>query len=197
MPQHVHTYTARPFSCCPSLSFSVTHINSPPPQQISVSVAFTVSLTPNHWLPLIWNDSIVKQLKHWKYQIPHTIRGGGGGGGGGGWRLQKSYWQKAIGRQRDWLGERMAEPSVQSRRNKTFAMCPDCRLIAMRILYYTSQPLINKYAWCLTSTETTRLISQLRTGGRGYGTEVGEEPRIGEGDNIPIATLSPPEWFLH
>ena len=41
--------------------------------------------------------------------------------------------------------------------------------------------------WCLTSTETTRLI---RNGEKeeGGGTEVGEE-----GDYIPIATMSPPE----
>ena len=45
--------------------------------------------------------------------------------------------------------------------------------------YYPS-----KSTWCLTSTETIRLI---REGGEG-GIEVG-----GEGDYIPTATLSPPE----
>ena len=40
-----------------------------------------------------------------------------------------------------------------------------------------------KETWCLTSTETIRLI---RKGGKGYGGG-------GRGDYIPIATLSPPE----
>ena len=38
------------------------------------------------------------------------------------------------------------------------------------------------------STETIRLI---RDGEKGVGVEVVEE-----GENIPIATLSPPEWLL-
>ena len=38
------------------------------------------------------------------------------------------------------------------------------------------------------STETTRLIRDKEKGGGGRGMELGEE-----GDNIPIATLSPPE----
>ena len=41
--------------------------------------------------------------------------------------------------------------------------------------------------WCLTSTETIRLIRDGENRGEG-GMEVG-----GEGDYIPIATLSPPE----
>ena len=41
--------------------------------------------------------------------------------------------------------------------------------------------------WCLTSTETIRLIRDGEKGGGG-GTEVG-----GEVDYIPVATLSPPE----
>ena len=44
----------------------------------------------------------------------------------------------------------------------------------------------------LTSTETMRLIRDGEKGGGGKGMEVGEE-----GDYIPIATLSPPESFLH
>ena len=40
------------------------------------------------------------------------------------------------------------------------------------------------------STETIRLIRDGEKGGRGL--EVGEE-----GDYIPIAILSQPEWFLH
>ena len=40
--------------------------------------------------------------------------------------------------------------------------------------------------WCLTSTETTRLIRDGEKGVTGYGGG-------GEGDYIPIATLSPPE----
>ena len=38
---------------------------------------------------------------------------------------------------------------------------------------------VSKYTWCLTSTETMRLIRDGENGG--------------EGDYIPIATLSPPE----
>ena len=44
---------------------------------------------------------------------------------------------------------------------------------------------VSKQTWCLTSTETIRLIMDGEKG------EVG-----GEGDYIPIATLSPPELFL-
>ena len=40
----------------------------------------------------------------------------------------------------------------------------------------------------LNITEAVRLIRDGEKGGRGVGTEVG-----GEGDYIPIATLSPPE----
>ena len=50
---------------------------------------------------------------------------------------------------------------------------------------------VSKLTWCLTSTETIRLIRDGETGG-GRGMEVG-----GEGDYIPIATLSPPECLLH
>ena len=48
----------------------------------------------------------------------------------------------------------------------------------------------SKQTWCLTSTETTRLIRDGEKGGGGGkgDMEVGEE-----GDYIPIATLSPPE----
>ena len=67
--------------------------------------------------------------------------------------------------------ERMAE-SVQSRCNKTVAMCPNCRLIAMRILGYTSQPLINKYVNMVFNVHRNHKAYQLgtgRMGGRGYG----------------------------
>ena len=75
--------------------------------------------------------------------------------------------------------ERMAE-SVQSRRNKTIAMCPNCRLIAMRILYYTSQPLINKYVNMVFNVHRNHKAYQSVTdGGKGVWTEVGEEPRRG------------------
>ena len=53
-----------------------------------------------------------------------------------------------------------------------------------RELEHTS---VSKQTWCLTSTETIRLIRDGEKGGGG-GMEVG-----GEGDYIPIATLSPPE----
>ena len=47
----------------------------------------------------------------------------------------------------------------------------------------------NKYTWCLTSTETIRLIRIGEAGeGVGGGMEVGAE-----GDYIPIARFSPPE----
>ena len=42
---------------------------------------------------------------------------------------------------------------------------------------------VGKYTWCLTSTDTIRLITDREK----RGVEVGEE-----GDYIPIATLSPP-----
>ena len=42
--------------------------------------------------------------------------------------------------------------------------------------------------WCLTSIETVRLIRDGEKGGGG-----GEYGGGGEGDYIPIATLSPPE----
>ena len=46
---------------------------------------------------------------------------------------------------------------------------------------------VSKQTWCLTSTETMRLIRDgEKGGGRGYGGG-------GEGDYIPAATLSPPE----
>ena len=41
------------------------------------------------------------------------------------------------------------------------------------------------FSWCFTPTETIRFI-------RDGWMEVGEE-----GDYVPIATLSPPEWLLH
>ena len=46
---------------------------------------------------------------------------------------------------------------------------------------------VSKQTWCLTSAETVRLIRDGEKGGGG-GMEMG-----GEGDYIPIATLSPPE----
>ena len=74
----------------------------------------------------------------------------------------------------------MAEPSVQSRRSKTVAMCPNCRLIAMRILYYTSQPLINKYVNMVFNVHRNHKAYQSVTdGGKGVWTEVGEEPPRG------------------
>ena len=47
--------------------------------------------------------------------------------------------------------------------------------------------LTQKKTWCLTSTETVRLI---RHGEKGWGEGVW---RGGEGDYTPIAALSPPE----
>ena len=53
-------------------------------------------------------------------------------------------------------------------------------------LVFSLRGCLGAKTWCLTSTETMRLIRDEEKGGRGYG--VGEE-----GDCIPIATLSPPE----
>ena len=51
---------------------------------------------------------------------------------------------------------------------------------------------VSKQTWCLTSTETIRLIGdgEKRGGGGGAVWREGEE---GDGDYIPIATLTPPE----
>ena len=56
----------------------------------------------------------------------------------------------------------------------------------IRPLSVENPELISKQTWCLTSTETTRLIRD--GGGGGGGTEVGEREII-----IPVTTLSPPE----
>ena len=74
--KHIHTYTALPFSCCPSLSFSVTHKfhSLPPPPNKSLPLP---SLTPNHSLPLTLNDcEITKTLGKHQTQSPHHSRGG-------------------------------------------------------------------------------------------------------------------------
>ena len=47
--------------------------------------------------------------------------------------------------------------------------------------------IVCKQTWCLTSTETVRLIRDGENCGRGYGG--GERER----DYIPMTTLSPPE----
>ena len=102
--RHVHTYTALPQSLAapPFLSSSVTHINPPPPPPPNKSLPLP-SLTPNHLLPLTWNNcETIKTLG--KHQIPHHSRGG--------WRLQKSYWQKAMNET-----ERMAEFQTQENCN--------------------------------------------------------------------------------
>ena len=49
----------------------------------------------------------------------------------------------------------------------------------------------SRQTWCLTSSETIRLIRDGEKGGKGV-CRWGEE-----GDYIPIATLSPPELLLH
>ena len=46
--------------------------------------------------------------------------------------------------------------------------------------------MVTKQTWCLMSLETIRLIRDGEKGGRGYGGG-------GEGDYVPIVTLSPPE----
>ena len=105
-----------------SLSSFVTHINSDPP---STNLPLP-SLTSNHSLPFTWNDcETTKTLG--KHQIPHHSRGG--------LKTAKILLsgRKLWTRLRGW----------QSSRRKKTAMCPDCRLIVMPILYYTSQPLIN------------------------------------------------------
>ena len=52
------------------------------------------------------------------------------------------------------------------------------RLNAFRIINSCFD--VSKYTWCLTSTETVRLIRDGENGGKGYGGG-------GEGDYIPIA----------
>ena len=49
----------------------------------------------------------------------------------------------------------------------------------------------------IKSTETIRLIRHGEKEGRGYGGGVRGPEVAGEADSIPIATLSPPEGFLH
>ena len=62
--------------------------------------------------------------------------------------------------------------------------CCNILMVAFKQSYW------RKKTWCLTSTETIRLIRDGDKGEEGIGD--GEE-----GDYIPIAMLSPPEWFLH
>ena len=158
---HIH---CTPFLLLP-LPFFLCHTHKfrPPPNK---SLVFPVSLTPNHSRSHSF-ETIVKQLKHSGSIKSHILFMGGGG-----WRLHKSYWQKAMNKT-----ERMAE-SVQSRHNKTIAMCPNCRLIAMRILYYTSQPLINKYVNMVFNIHRNRKAYQGRGewGKGGMDWAVGEEP---------------------
>ena len=105
--RHVHTYTAlHSVSCCPSLSFRLchTHINSaPPPPTPSTNLSRSL-----HWPPITRSHSlemIVKLLKHSGSIKSHIIHVGG-------WRLQKSYWQKAMNET-----ERMAEFQTQENCN--------------------------------------------------------------------------------
>ena len=180
----MHIYTALPFSLLlplPFFSLCHTHTWIPPPPPFNKSLLLPAPCS--HSL-----DTIVKQLKHSGSIKDHIIHVGG---------AEDCNWKSSLAEsyERDWEDGR-----VSSRRKKT-ARCPNCRLIAMRILYYTSQPLINKWlevnmvlnvhrnhkayyyirdgekgvwrwgkelkeTWCLTSTETIRLI---REGGRGYG----------------------------
>ena len=74
----------------------------------------------------------MKQLKHWKYQIPHTIRHGG---------VKTAKILLAESYKRDW--EDGSQFSADARKPLHW-MCPNCRLIAMRILYLTT-PNTNKY----------------------------------------------------
>ena len=57
----------------------------------------------------------------------------------------------------------------------------------MRILYYTSQPLINKYVNMVFNVHRNHKAYQSVTdGGKGVWTEVGEEPPR-EGDNLYLS----------
>ena len=66
--------------------------------------------------------------------------------------------------------------------------CLLLQLMCLMLTFYVPlAAIVSKYTWCLTSTETIRLIRDGEKVGDG-GVEVGK----GEGDYIPIATLSPP-----
>ena len=97
-----HTLHSLSLAAPPFLSRSVTHINSPtPPPQTNLSRSLHwPTITRSHSL-----ETIVKQLKHsGSIKSPHHSRGG--------WRLQKSYWQKAMNQT-----ERMAEFQTQENCN--------------------------------------------------------------------------------
>ena len=162
---HIH---CTPFLLLP-LPFFLCHAHKfrpppPPPPQITRS--------PCHWPPITCSHSfetIVKQLKHSGSIKSHILFMGGGGE----LKTAKILLAERLCRNET---ERMAE-SVQSKRNKTVAMCPNCRLTATRILYYTSQPLINKYVNMVFNVHRNHKAYQLGMGGRGYGLSLGEPGR--------------------
>ena len=116
-----HTLHSLSLAAPPFLSRSVTHINSPtPPPQTNLSRSL-------HWPPITRSHSletIVKQLKHSGSIKSHIIHVGAED-------CKNPTGRKLWTRLRGW----------QSSRRKKTAMCPNCRLTAMPILYYTSQPL--------------------------------------------------------
>ena len=79
---YTHTHTSP--SLCPSLSHMHTYSLSPPPFPPPSLPLPALSL------PLSLNDHVTTKTL-WKH-----IHVGVGEWGGGGWRLQKSYWQKAV-----------------------------------------------------------------------------------------------------
>ena len=94
--KHVHTYTAPPFSCCPSLSFSVTHTHKSPPPNRPPQQVSPVPFTRSHSLVC----KTTRQNTRPEASNP-TIHVGGR-------RPQKSYWQNAMNET-----ERMAEFQTQ------------------------------------------------------------------------------------
>ena len=73
--RHVHTHTALPFSCCPSLSFPLCHTHKFPHSPTPNKSLPLPSLTHNHSLPLTWNDcETTKTLG--KHQIPTSFTWG-------------------------------------------------------------------------------------------------------------------------
>ena len=87
-----------------------------------------------------------------------------------------------------FLTKQTHTPYIQLNRRISFTITP---ILAVLQSKFSNRLQFCKWTWCLTSTETIRLIRDGEKGGEG-GMEMGVE-----GDYTPVATLSPPEWHLH
>ena len=65
--------------------------------------------------------------------------------------------------------------------------------VSNKFLFKPISTTVSKSTWCLTSTETMKLIRDGEKKERGCG----EGGGWGEGDYMPVATLSPPERLLN